>query len=227
MGDSNIMYRTVTIMALASIGLMAGTLGPALSQEPSAEAGWTPYMVAFDAGGNVRWSVANEQAQIATDDGGVIGQSGVTYDQNGNAMGQMGTLPTYSWLGNAYQIGSVDQVAAQTIHIALSWWAAQGGNQAGNWTAIRQQGFPELKSCKDKGGSCAVKLGPRDLLWNARNDLVNQLEQDPACQQAAQMYVYSVVKAGGLGFFEHPLTPGILPPTFETLGTSMTARNRP
>jgi hypothetical protein len=42
------------------------------------------------ASGNVRWVVPNEQAQIATDYGGVIRQSGIAYDQNGNAKGQMG-----------------------------------------------------------------------------------------------------------------------------------------
>lgn len=40
-------------------------------------------MVAFDASGNFRWTVPNEQPQIATADGGVIGQSGKTYDENG------------------------------------------------------------------------------------------------------------------------------------------------
>jgi hypothetical protein len=50
-------------------------------------------MVAFDASGNVRWIVPNETPQIATADGGVIGQSGITYDQNGNATGMM-AMPT-------------------------------------------------------------------------------------------------------------------------------------
>jgi hypothetical protein len=38
----------------------------------------TKSMAAFDAGGNVLWSVANEQPMIATEDGGVIGRSGTT-----------------------------------------------------------------------------------------------------------------------------------------------------
>jgi hypothetical protein len=57
-------------------------------------------MVAFDASGDLLWSVANEQPAVATEDGGVVGQSGATYDANGHATGQM-SLPTYSWTGNA------------------------------------------------------------------------------------------------------------------------------
>ena len=59
-------------------------------------------MIAFDASGSLRWSVPNEQPQIATADGGVIGQSGITYDQNGNATGQI-AVATQSWRGNQYR----------------------------------------------------------------------------------------------------------------------------
>jgi hypothetical protein len=44
---------------------------------------WSPYMVDFDAGGNTHWIVPNDYPQIATADGGVIGQSGTTYDATG------------------------------------------------------------------------------------------------------------------------------------------------
>ena len=43
------------------------------------------FQIAFDPAGNVRWVVPNETPQIATADGGVIGQSGTTSDQYGNA----------------------------------------------------------------------------------------------------------------------------------------------
>jgi hypothetical protein len=115
-------------------------------------------MVAFDATGNVRWMVPNERPQIATADGGVIGKSGITYDQNGSATGQM-NLPTYSWLGNAYQVGSVDQVLANPLCLALSFWALLGGSNSGSGTAVNEQWYPELKSCTDKGGNCAAKQG--------------------------------------------------------------------
>jgi hypothetical protein len=95
------------------------------------------YMVAFDASGNVRWSVPNDQPQLATADGGVIGQSGITYDQNGNATGMIANLPTQSWRGNAYQVGSVDQIVAALSNAATSLWAHLGGSPSGNGTAAR------------------------------------------------------------------------------------------
>jgi hypothetical protein len=96
-------------------------------------------MVSFDATGNVRWVVPNETPQIATADGGVIGQSGTTYDQNGSATGQIG-LATQSWLGNDYQYGSaVESVLAQLVwEDGASYWPAAGGNPSGNGTAVLQ-----------------------------------------------------------------------------------------
>jgi hypothetical protein len=56
-------------------------------------------MIAFDASGKLRWSVPNEQPLIATEDGGFIGQSGIAYDQNGNATRQIDNLLTQSCNG--------------------------------------------------------------------------------------------------------------------------------
>ena len=101
---------------------------------------YTPYMVAFDQTGHVSWTVPNERPQIAVADGGVIGQSGITYDQNGNAIGQTAPLPIYSWNGNAYQqTGSVEQISANLLFdlfdVASSFWPNAGGNYSGNQTA--------------------------------------------------------------------------------------------
>jgi hypothetical protein len=166
-------------------------------------------MVAFDASGNVRWMVPNMCPQIATDDGGLIALSAhggcsattgpaITFDQKGNATGQV-TLLTQSWPNNAYQVGSVDQVVAQVIYLALSWWAVQGGNQGGTGTATNQQWFPELKSCQDPGGNCTKGPLPRDLLLNARSDLVSQLVPLSSCEQAAKTWVFDVVQFGLFG----------------------------
>jgi len=78
-------------------------------------------MVAFDSAGTARWTVPNEQPQIATADGGVIGQSGITYDQNGSATSQTGNPAAYSWLGYSYQIGSIDQALFPALDFALSF----------------------------------------------------------------------------------------------------------
>jgi len=99
-------------------------------------------MVAFDASGNVRWVVPNDQPQIATDDGGVIGQSGIIYDQNGSATGQ-GPVLTQSWTGNLYQDGPVQQVAFTPAIYAFSYAAAQGGNPSGSNTNVQPQYTPQ------------------------------------------------------------------------------------
>lgn len=92
-------------------------------------------MIAFDAAGTVRWIVPNEQPLIATADGGVIGQSGITYDANGNATGQ-GTLYTQSWTGNMYQIGSIDRFFVSPTLLATSFAAFQPARPT---AALRRQ----------------------------------------------------------------------------------------
>jgi hypothetical protein len=82
-------------------------------------------MVAFDSNGNVLWVVPNETPQIATADGGVIGQSGTVYDQNGNVTGQTNNA-IQSWRGDMYltQGSAVDQVyfAPNILAKSLTAW---------------------------------------------------------------------------------------------------------
>jgi hypothetical protein len=77
-------------------------------------------MVAFDTSGNVRWAVPNDTPMIATADCGVIGQAGNTYDQSGNATGQI-PLYTQSWTYSMYQDGQLTQAAAMPTLLATSW----------------------------------------------------------------------------------------------------------
>src|SRR5208283_3808731 len=97
------------------------------------------YMIGFDQGGNLRWSVPNYYPLMATADGGVIATadyvSATTFDQNGNATGQMAQMPTQSWTMNDYQLGSVDQVVLMALLFAPSWSPFAGGNASGNGTA--------------------------------------------------------------------------------------------
>jgi hypothetical protein len=93
----------------------------------------TPNMVAFDASGNVRWSVPGYTPQIASADGGVIATdpntgSAITFDQNGNVTGRLGNLPTQSWTLNEYQVGSTDQVVAAFINFGVSFAPFQRGS---------------------------------------------------------------------------------------------------
>lgn len=98
-----------------------------------------PYMVAFDGTGNVLWSVANEQPQMATADGGVIGQSGITYDHNGNSTEQA-NVTTQSWTGNEYSsTGSISSISMPPkFPEPDSFWPQPGGNPSGNGTAFVQ-----------------------------------------------------------------------------------------
>ncbi|MFY9726260.1 MAG: hypothetical protein WB579_12515 [Bryobacteraceae bacterium] len=154
-------------------------------------------MAAFDATGNVRWTVPNEQPQIATADGGVIGQSGITYDQNGNATGQI-SLATYSWLGYAYQDGPVTQVVARQLYAAESFWPFAGANNSGNGTAASQPQYPPLPTCTATQGC----VGPREAIYNALADLIVRLSA-PAVSGAAQSKVFSLLGTDSNGV---PLT---------------------
>ena len=103
-------------------GSFVGTVGQSNGQQN---------MIAFDQSGAVRWSVPNEQPEIATEDGGVIGQSGTTYDQNGNVTGQI-PMATQSWRGNMYRLGTVEQWMLLPNLFAESLWAQVGsGNSHG------------------------------------------------------------------------------------------------
>ena len=97
-------------------------------------------MVKFDQSGNVIWSVPNDYPQIATADGGVIGASGITYDSNGNATGQI-ALPIQSWTGNSYQYGpgQAQQVAAPAREVADgSFSPSVGANPSQSSTALQR-----------------------------------------------------------------------------------------
>ena len=67
-------------------------------------------MVAFDASGNVRWTVPNDEPQISTPDG-FLGASGKIYDADGNVISQLESMPIQSWTGNAYRSSPVTRIA--------------------------------------------------------------------------------------------------------------------
>lgn len=155
-------------------------------------------MIAFDETGTVRWIVANDEAQIATADGGVIGKSGITYDQNGSATGQVGKLLTQSWLGNAYQVGSVELLVIKAINAAVSYWPFQGGNPSGNSTAVKQPLYAPLPTCKATPGC----IGQREAIYNALDNLAVRLA-DPTVRDKAQTAVFNKLGNDASG---NPLT---------------------
>ena len=150
-------------------------------------------MIAFDASGTARWIVANETPQIATADGGVIGQSGITYDQYGNATGQI-SLATQSWRGNSYTDGDVDQVVENPPPTALSLWAEAGGSPSGGNTAGRPWYFKLVwqNNCADQEfqwPNCGWAFYPD-------NPLVNDNLATSASSQAA------TIKSAALAAFK-------------------------
>jgi hypothetical protein len=122
-------------------------------------------MISFDAAGNVRWYVPNDQPQIATADGGVIGQSGITYDQNGNATGQVGVLPVYSWVQQWYSSAGeqIAAVAQPIVEWATSYQATAGGNPSDNGTSVgvaeEVEGMPVFALPLRGGPNCQLPSG--------------------------------------------------------------------
>ncbi len=93
-------------------------------------------MIHFDLYGNTIWSVPNDYPQIAIADGGVVGYSGVTYDNQGRATGQDANIPVQSWTGNFYDVGSVDQKALDLpLPATPNFWSFDQANQSQNRTS--------------------------------------------------------------------------------------------
>ncbi len=207
-GMATTVGTSASLVAPPSPANLLGIVDPVLQAQDGSFVGWyyagdqyqccETNMVAFDASGNVRWVVPNEQPQIATADGGVIGQSGITYDQNGNATGMMGSLPTYSWTGSAYLDGPVTQVLANPLYAAVSFWPFSGANNSGNGTAASQPQYAALATCTATPGC----IGPHEAIYNALHDLITRLA-DPTVGGLAQTFVFNKLgrDAGG-----HPLT---------------------
>jgi hypothetical protein len=145
------------------------------------------FLAKFDHNGNLTWSVPGYYAQIATADGGVIAQSysgaSFTFDSNGNQTGQLGSLPTQSWAGNQYKIGSVERVQGSLIDLAASFWAFAEANASGSSTAAVNYEVPQ-------GGLQTI----------ASTDLTAQ----PACNQflgnLTQIAISNKRSPGGTGF---------------------------
>jgi hypothetical protein len=99
---------------------------------------FTSYMIAFDAAGNLLWSVEGEEPRIATDDGGVIAQSGTIYDQSGSVTGQIASFATPSWSMGAYSPagGGLSAVVQSPVLWATSFQTVASGNPSGNATSV-------------------------------------------------------------------------------------------
>jgi len=147
-------------------------------------------MVAFDSSGNVRWTVPGDQPQIATEDGGVIGQTGVTYDGNGIATGQIAALLTQSWRGNNYDPGFVQQIVSSLINKAKTLWAQLGGNPSSKGTAGREWDFKLVWL-----NTCGVEQ-PCGFYLHPANPLLHADRQVDATSQAATIGSFGSIEEG-------------------------------
>jgi hypothetical protein len=175
-------------MLQAQDGSFVGTVGVGDPNSPQNK------MVAFDASGNVRWAAPDDQPRIATDDGGVIGQSGITYDQNGNATGQ-GAIPgQYSWTGSWYGLSTSSAVQAAAfpiVDVADSFAAFQGGNVNGGGTANRP----------------AVKTVQQLIAQIASSYVGSQNWLDTPGHNQRNLFVKDVLKSAGLNPPISPVNP--------------------
>jgi hypothetical protein len=152
------------------------------------------YMVGHDASGNVRWIVPNFNPQIATADGGLIAQSVdglATYscDANGNATGQMASLPVQSWTGLAYQDGPLDQITFLPTSVAANFWPFAHANPSGTPAATPQPWFVPLPSCPGANTPCA-----QEAVASAVTALRALLNPKPPC---CSKFVFDKLQAQG------------------------------
>ncbi len=119
-------------------------------------------MVALDeSGGGLRWTVANDEPQVATADGGVIGKSGIVYDGQGMSTGRMAMAGLQSWRGNGYlTAGSVESIVNRPMFPdGASYWPQAGGNPSSNAVAYVQCPCL-LQSARGTLASMPVETGP-------------------------------------------------------------------
>ncbi len=130
---------TTSGTSLASQNTTPNLLTPLLQAQDGTFFGTSSQgMIRFDQSGKIKWNVG-DSPKIATADNGVVGASGTTYDSNGGATGQFGSLPTESWTGRAYTDGPVDQVASLVPNFAQTFWAQLHANASAGSTATIQE----------------------------------------------------------------------------------------
>jgi hypothetical protein len=150
-------------------------------------------MIAFTSAGAPLWTVPNDSPEIATSDGGVVGASGTTYDQNGNATGQQVSSETISWTGNSYAGQStVDQTSSLPADYADTFAAQAGNNPSQNGTHVKGRAYAQFKKCTSTDPNA---LCPHDSVLVALQALQTKLganaDQCPDCTK----YIFSPLGA--------------------------------
>jgi hypothetical protein len=110
-------------------------------------------LLVFDKTGDIKWTLPGFEPVLATESGGLIASSGgITYafDASGSSVGLVPSVPQIqSWIGDAYEIGSIVHRAWSPNRFGSSLWPQRGGNPSGTG--------PRRVPCDDPPGS-----GPED-----------------------------------------------------------------
>jgi len=136
-------YLAITTGVSVSVMITPNSFLPVLQAQDGSFYGGVGEIDSLDQSGNLRWSVPNDSPYIATADGGVIGTSGIMYDQNGNPTGQIANgIP--DWNGQIFAAGS------STVNMEYAWvgfapgFASEaGGSPSGNGTSALMLGTAE------------------------------------------------------------------------------------
>jgi IPT/TIG domain/Bacterial Ig-like domain (group 2) len=129
-------------------------------------------------------------------DAGVLGTIS-TLDPTGNIVSQVPDTGTQSsWTGRWYADGGLSQVSQLPLILADAFQSVAAGNQSHNGTAIEQQWYPPLVSCKNTNLNPPMSCpGPNEAIYNALADLITRL-QDPNVGQLAQSQVFNKLGNG-------------------------------
>jgi hypothetical protein len=166
----------LVVLAGSSIGSAVQTvdlLSPSLQRDDGTFVGIdgnTGNMMAFDISGSPRWSAPGYYPVIATMGGGVIAQSldrstVATLNADGNATGQLASLPTYSWK-SAYQFDPLKSVIPDfdLASISTTYAAVPAGNLTNNGTATVHHSIGLFWCSAALSGSCqASPINEPDL----------------------------------------------------------------
>ncbi|MEQ1935268.1 MAG: hypothetical protein ABL962_15520, partial [Fimbriimonadaceae bacterium] len=209
-GLATITGTTATVTSGVQVpGMTYGPVVPALQAEDGSFVGWyisgtwdtgTPQVntVAFDASGAVRWTVPWETPMIATENGGVIAESGTTYDADGNATGfiNLTNSRVQSWNLNVYQYGALaERVSLPSNIYAFSFGAVLFGNPSQNSGAVRPRAVPQealdILANADFASTTdcdSLMAGFASVASVTKSTLVNQLR---ATARRAREHVYN------------------------------------
>jgi Peptidase M15 len=174
--ENHLMTMTGGVVSSDVVGGQVGSIQPVLQLADGSFVGigsdptYGSTMVAYDTSGNVKWTAPGYNPDIATADGGIIADVGGSYNgiqyvpgpgsmfdaSSGLATGQLSSFPTQSWVGNDYQLGSVEgTLSIPVAPVTPPYWSFSEANQSSNKTS---------PLCHDDGDQLIAEYGTAQVL---------------------------------------------------------------